>query len=63
MPLRVTVSVGAAALGHGPEEARALVAAADEALYRAKHAGKNRTEVAGGIYSPQSISVASGRLM
>ena len=46
-PLRVTVSVGAAALGHGPEEARALVAAADEALYRAKRLGKNRTELAG----------------
>ncbi len=46
-PVRVTVSVGAAALGHGPEEARALVAAADEALYRAKRAGKNRTELAG----------------
>ena len=49
MPLRVTVSVGAAALGHGPEEARALVAAADEALYRAKRAGKNRTELAGSV--------------
>ncbi len=47
LPLRVTVSVGAAALGHGPEEASALVAAADEALYRAKRAGKNRTELAG----------------
>ena len=46
-PLRVTVSVGAAALGHGPEEARSLVAAADEALYRAKGLGKNRTELAG----------------
>ena len=46
-PLGVTVSVGAAALGHGPEEARALVAAADEALYRAKRLGKNRTELAG----------------
>lgn len=46
-PLGVTVSVGAAALGHGPEEARSLVAAADEALYRAKRLGKNRTELAG----------------
>ena len=48
-PLRVTVSIGAAALGHGPEEARALVAAADEALYRAKRSGKNRTELAGSV--------------
>lgn len=47
-PLRVTVSVGAAALGHGPEEARALLAAADEALYSAKRAGKNRAVLAGG---------------
>ncbi len=46
-PLHVTVSVGAAALGHGPEEARSLVAAADEALYRAKRLGKNRAELAG----------------
>ena len=46
-PVFVTVSIGVAALGHGPEEASALVAAADEALYRAKRSGKNRTEVAG----------------
>ena len=46
-PVFVTVSIGVAALGHGPEEASALVAAADAALYRAKRSGKNRTEVTG----------------
>ncbi len=39
--LRVTVSCGVAASTAGDREA--LVAAADAALYRAKHAGKNRT--------------------
>ena len=43
-PVRVTVSVGVAALGEGPENADALVEAADSALYRAKRAGKNRTK-------------------
>lgn len=46
-PVRVTVSVGVAALGQGPEDGAGLVAAADGALYRAKRAGKNRTERAG----------------
>jgi diguanylate cyclase (GGDEF)-like protein len=42
-PLRVTASFGAAALPVSAEDVRALVAAADEALYQAKRAGKNRT--------------------
>lgn len=42
-PLRVTASFGAAALPACAEDVRGLVAAADEALYQAKRAGKNRT--------------------
>jgi diguanylate cyclase (GGDEF)-like protein len=42
-PLRVTASLGAAALPACGEDARTLVAAADEALYQAKRAGKNQT--------------------
>lgn len=40
--LRVTVSGGVAVFGHGAEDRTQLVAAADEALYEAKRAGKNR---------------------
>lgn len=46
-PLRVTASFGAAALPVSAADARGLVAAADEALYQAKRAGKNRTISAG----------------
>jgi diguanylate cyclase (GGDEF)-like protein len=42
-PLRVTASFGAAALPMSAGDVRGLVAAADEALYQAKRAGKNRT--------------------
>ena len=43
-PLTVTASLGVAACVPGPEEgARELIAAADKALYEAKHAGKNKT--------------------
>jgi diguanylate cyclase (GGDEF)-like protein len=41
--LRVTASFGVATLPGSAEDIRGLVAAADEALYRAKRAGKNRT--------------------
>jgi diguanylate cyclase (GGDEF)-like protein len=46
--LRVTASLGAATLPGSAEDMRGLFAAADEALYRAKRAGKNRTERAEG---------------
>jgi diguanylate cyclase (GGDEF)-like protein len=42
-PLRITASFGAAALPVSATDVRGLVAAADEALYQAKRAGKNRT--------------------
>jgi diguanylate cyclase (GGDEF)-like protein len=42
--LRVTASLGAATLPGSGDDMRGLFAAADEALYRAKRAGKNRTE-------------------
>jgi diguanylate cyclase (GGDEF)-like protein len=42
--LRVTASLGAAAIPETAEEKDDLIAAADSALYRAKRAGKNRTE-------------------
>jgi diguanylate cyclase (GGDEF)-like protein len=42
-----TVSIGVAERGTDLSERAQLVAAADEALYRAKRAGKNRAELAG----------------
>jgi diguanylate cyclase (GGDEF)-like protein len=42
--LRVTASFGAATLPGSADDMRGLFAAADDALYRAKRAGKNRTE-------------------
>jgi diguanylate cyclase (GGDEF)-like protein len=41
--LRVTASFGAAEVPGTADDLRGIVAAADEALYAAKHAGKNRT--------------------
>jgi diguanylate cyclase (GGDEF)-like protein len=41
-PLHVKVSVGVAALGPDIQDGRALLKAADEALYRAKREGRNR---------------------
>ncbi|MBK6334121.1 MAG: GGDEF domain-containing protein [Thermomonas sp.] len=41
-PQRITVSIGIAALGPGRQDRAALMAAADAALYRAKHAGRNQ---------------------
>ena len=54
--MRVTTSIGAATAARSGTEARALVDAADQALYRAKHGGKNRTEKA-----PPAPEAAKGR--
>ena len=43
--LPVTVSVGVASLGTHCVTAEALLRIADEALYRAKHGGRNRVEI------------------
>jgi predicted signal transduction protein with EAL and GGDEF domain len=46
--MRVTTSIGAATAARTGTDVRALVEAADQALYRAKRGGKNRTERANG---------------
>ena len=45
-PLRITTSVGVATLPGSAHDATSLVEAADDALYRAKRTGKNRTVLA-----------------
>ncbi|HEY8582091.1 MAG TPA: diguanylate cyclase, partial [Capillimicrobium sp.] len=47
-PLRVTASLGVASLPETADEPRALLAAADAALYDAKRSGKNKTVRAAG---------------
>jgi len=42
--LRCSISIGLAAARPGTADLRAWIEAADRALYRAKHAGRNRTE-------------------
>ncbi len=45
-PLRVTVSIGVAALGDAADDLAGLLAAADRACFAAKAAGRNRVRVA-----------------
>ncbi|MDH0728864.1 diguanylate cyclase [Stutzerimonas stutzeri] len=42
LPVALTISLGVATLGSTCVSAEALLAAADAALYAAKHAGRNR---------------------
>jgi diguanylate cyclase (GGDEF)-like protein len=46
--LRVTASLGVATLPGSADDVRGLIAAADEALYEAKRAGKNQVRIAKG---------------
>ena len=50
--LRVTASLGVAERSEGDANFDALLARADAALYRAKAAGRDRIELAGGVTSP-----------
>jgi diguanylate cyclase (GGDEF)-like protein len=45
--LSVTVSIGAAECGADHAEPWSVLKAADQALYGAKHAGRNRVNLAG----------------
>jgi diguanylate cyclase (GGDEF)-like protein len=50
-PLTLTVSVGGAAFPEDTESARELLTLADEALYRAKRTGRDRTCMAGDVHA------------
>jgi diguanylate cyclase (GGDEF)-like protein len=60
----IMVSIGVAALAEGNQTATELLACADEALYAAKHAGRNRTRVAAAVRCPsrrlRGIDVVAG---
>ena len=53
MSIPVTISVGVALLDKGTLDAGSLMRRADEKLYEAKSAGRNRVEVARDTLSPQ----------
>ena len=52
VPVRVTVSIGIAALETAPRDLEDLLAAADVALYRAKAAGRDRVVLLGEDHQP-----------
>ncbi|MEP6504934.1 MAG: diguanylate cyclase [Betaproteobacteria bacterium] len=60
---KVTVSIGVAAVAAGCDGLDALIAQADDALYNAKNAGRNRTRVADDAAAPAktSLRVLQGR--
>jgi diguanylate cyclase (GGDEF)-like protein len=57
--IAITASFGVAVGAGGALEYESLFRAADEALYRAKHAGRNRVEVAGGVSLPAGVPSAA----
>ncbi|HEX8346223.1 MAG TPA: diguanylate cyclase, partial [Actinoplanes sp.] len=64
-PLLVTVSVGLAATTDPEADLNTLLTRADEALYEAKRAGRNRVAMSGlpvwsGLPIPSGLPVASG---
>src|SRR3954453_9830660 len=61
-PLLVTVSGGVATLGSGAPTSTALIAAADEALYEAKAAGKNRICMAAPRVHAKPVAAGSGAI-
>ena len=56
--IRLTVSVGLTTLGNRPSQLTDLLAAADVALYRAKHAGRNQVWMTGDADTAQSVTSA-----
>jgi diguanylate cyclase (GGDEF)-like protein len=52
VPVRVTISVGVAGYNDELSSGQSLIQAADQALYQAKQAGRNRTTTAQGISEP-----------
>jgi len=61
-PLPVTVSGGIATLGSDAPTATALIAAADEALYAAKAAGKNRVFAATARVHAKPVAAGAGAI-
>jgi diguanylate cyclase (GGDEF)-like protein len=59
----VSISIGVAAIGPGDECVEGLIAQADQALYTAKHAGRNCTRVADETPAPEKpvLRVIQGR--
>ena len=53
----VSVSIGVAAVAAGCDSIEDLIAQADQALYTAKHAGRNRTRVADEALAPDNVSL------
>ncbi len=53
----ITVSIGVAAVAPGCEGVDELIAQADQALYTAKNAGRNRTRVADDAPAPENTSL------
>jgi diguanylate cyclase (GGDEF)-like protein len=54
---RITVSIGVAAFPESGDSPQTILKAADEALYRAKEGGRNRTELSTANYTNSSDSI------